>query len=105
MHDGDSCCSSTRAKTDPRPPGSNAWKQAQETGGIKVAGVNRIRLHNGFHGLTWNSLSTERKRAEGGELLLSINTVRPFSLAAVLQRTEKERVKRQMPEVLGYWLR
>lgn len=34
--------------------------------------------------LTWNSLSAERKRVEGGELLLSINTVRPFSLAAGL---------------------
>lgn len=27
---------------------------------------------------------------EGGELLLSINTVRPFSLAAGLERTEKK---------------
>lgn len=46
MHDGDSCCSSTRAKTEPRPPGSNTWRHAQETAGIKAASADRIRLHN-----------------------------------------------------------
>lgn len=40
--------------------------------------------------LTWNNLSAERQRAEGGARLLSINTVRPFSLAAGLMRRDGE---------------
>lgn len=40
--------------------------------------------------LTWNDLSAERQRAEGGARLLSINTVRPFSLAAGLMRRDGE---------------
>lgn len=44
-----------------------------------------------FFCLTWNNLSAERKREEGGEFLLSINTERPFSLAAGLMRTDAER--------------
>lgn len=88
-HDGNSCCSSSRTKTDPRPSGSNTWKQAQKHA-IKAASGDHIQLNNSFYGLTWNRLSTERRRAEGGELLLSSNTVRPFSLAAGLERTERE---------------
>lgn len=88
LHDGDSCCSSTRTKTDPRPPGSNTWKHAQKHT-IKAASGDRIQLNNSFYSLTWNSLSAERRRGEGGELLLSSNTVRPFSLAAGLERTER----------------
>lgn len=89
VHDGDSCCSSTRTKTDPRPPGSNTWKQAPRHA-IKAASGDHIQLNNSFYGLTWNRLSAERRRAEGGELLLSSKTVRPFSLAAGLERTERE---------------
>lgn len=85
-HDGVSCCSSTRAKTDPRPPGSNTWNNAQKHVQSKRS---RLAQTTFFYGLTWNNLRAERRRVEGGELLLSINTVRPFTLAAGLWRMEK----------------
>lgn len=39
--------------------------------------------------LTWNILRRERQWTEGGARLLSISTVRPFSLAAGLMRTDR----------------
>ena len=51
----------------------------------------RVFLFFLFFSLTWNILSAERQTAEGGERLLSINTVRPFSLTAGLVRMDGRR--------------
>lgn len=60
---------------------------------LQNTGKHKVFWLNNIFGRTWNFLSAERKSVEGRKLLLSINTVRPFSLAAGLMRNDWERWK------------